>query len=340
LVCAESAELIRMVENPAVTLHPLAFRGDLDLGFIPKLRQIIRRERPDLMHIHSRRGDGLAALAGRLEKIPLILSRRVDNPPRWLDLNLKFPLFKKIITISEGIRAVLLAAGVPAERVTCIPSAVDTVRHRPETERDWFRREFGLQDGQIAIGMIAQLIPRKGHDVLFDALPSVLTRHPKTRVLVFGRGPLEAELKQAVNDRSLDQAVIFAGFRNDLERVIPNLDLLVHPAWLEGLGVSLLEAAASGVPIVATRTGGIPEIVQDGVNGRLITPGDRQALTEAIDDLLEHPVRRLAFGDAGRRLAVERFAVGRMVEGNYRIYQSLLGLGRAGSPPVSEEDSL
>lgn len=325
LVCSEGAEIVGAVQNPAVEIRPLPFRGDADLGFIGRLRRLIRSEKPDVLHIHSRRGDLLAALAGRLEKIPMVHSRRVDNPPRRVDTRIKFPLFETIVTISEGIREVLVEAGVPAGRVVCVPSAVDTGRYRPGGDEAWFRSEFGFAEGETAIGMIAQLIPRKGHEVLFDALPTVLPRHPETRVLLFGQGPIEASLRASVRARGLEGAVIFAGYRTDMARVMPCLDLVVHPAWMEGLGVSLLEAAAAGVPIVATRAGGIPEIVKDGVNGRLIVPGDGAALASALVELLDDSTRRRGLGQAGRRLVLERFSVEAMVEGNYRVYRQVTG---------------
>ncbi|HYE34982.1 glycosyltransferase [Methylocaldum sp.] len=325
LVCSAGAEIIEAVGNPDVKIRPLPFRGDADLGFIGRLRRLIRGENPDVLHVHSRRGDLLAALAGRLEKIPMIHSRRVDNPPRWVDTRIKFPLFETIVTISEGIREVLIEAGVPTGQVVCVPSAVDTERYHPECDAGWFRSEFGLAENQIAIGMIAQLIARKGHEVLFDALAMVLAHHPKTRVLLFGQGPMEAELQKSVRARGLEDSVTFAGYRTDMARVMPCLDLVVHPAWMEGLGVSLLEAAACGVPIVATRAGGIPEVVKDGVNGRLIEPGDSTALASAIKDLLDDPTRRREQGQAGRRLVLDRFSVDAMVQGNHRVYRQVTG---------------
>jgi glycosyltransferase involved in cell wall biosynthesis len=333
LVTCEGAELIGAMVNPSVRVHALPFRGDADLGFVGRLRRVIRAERPDLVHVHSRRGDFLAALAGRLEGKPMIHSRRVDNPPRWIDTRVKFPLFERLVTISEGIREVLLKAGVPAGRVICVPSAVDTGAYRPGGDRSWLLDEFGLAEDSVVLGLIAQLIPRKGHDVLLEALPAVRARHPETRVLLFGRGPLEAELRAAVQTLGLDGAVRFAGFRTDLARVLPCLDLVVHPARMEGLGVSLLEAAACGVPLVASRAGGIPEIVHDGLNGRLVEPGDSEALAGALGELLDYPERRRAFGAAGRRLVLERFSVERMVAGNYGVYAAVasgspLALGR------------
>lgn len=325
LVCAEGAEIAGALNNPAVRVHPLRMGGDLDVGFIARLRRVIQAEKPDLLHIHSRRGDLLSALAGRLENVAMIHSRRVDNPPRRIDLAIKFPLFKRIVTISEGIREVLLHAGVPPNQVLCVPSAVDTERFKPACGREWFLREFSLEAGRPVLAVIAQLIPRKGHRVLFDALPAVLARHADVRVLIFGQGPLEGDLRRIVREQGLEEKVLFAGFRDDLAHVIPCLDLIVHPALMEGLGVSLLEAAACGVPIVASRAGGMPEVVRDGINGYLVEPGNNEELAEAVNKLLDQPARLAEFGRAGRELVLERFSIERMVEGNYKIYRSLLG---------------
>lgn len=332
LACADGAEIAGGINNPAIRVHRLVMRGDLDLGFISRLRRLIRTEQPDLLHIHSRRGDFLSAVAGRLENVPMIYSRRVDNPPSWLDLRCKFPLFEKIITISEGIGQILRTAGLPPAQVVCVPSAVDAARYRPQCERQWFLAEFGLTHGQPVLAVIAQLIQRKGHQVLFDALPAILERHPDVHVLILGQGPLAQRLSHAASEGGLAKNIRFAGFRPDLERIIPCVDLVVHPAWMEGLGVSLLEAAACAVPIVASRVGGIPEVVRDGFNGYLIEPGDSKALATKVNTLLDHPEQRRHFGQAGRALVLERFCIERMVEGNHRLYQQLCASARLQRP--------
>ncbi|MCX7108784.1 MAG: glycosyltransferase family 4 protein [Proteobacteria bacterium] len=327
LVCAAGAEIIGAITNPDVKIHRIKTKGDLDVHFIGRLREVIRREKPDMLHIHSRRGDMLSALAGRLEKLPMVHSRRVDNPPSFFDLHFKFPLFKTIITISKGIREVLLEAGVPTNRVICIPSAVDTEQFRPvRVNRQGFLQEFGLTGDGPVLAMIAQLIPRKGHAVFFEALPAILAKHPRTRVLIFGRGPLKDELTRAVQKQGLDKFVRFEGFRTDLEHVIPHVDMVVHPAFMEGLGVSLLEAAACGVPIVACRAGGIPEIVRDKFNGFLVKPGDSKSLARHIIALLDEPDQLQLFSLTGRELVLEHFSIERMVRDNHRVYLETLGI--------------
>lgn len=323
LVCGHDSEIGSAVRSRSVRVERLPFRGDADLLFHRQLRRTIRAVNPDIVHVHSRRGDMLSLMAARAENRLRVHSRRVDNPPGWLDLRFKFPICHRIITISEGIRTVLRNAGVPASQLRCVLSAVDTERYRPATSSQPIRESLGIEPGTKVVAVVAQLIQRKGHHVLLDALPSVLQRQPKLQVLVFGKGPLEAPLKARVTAMGLNSVVRFEGFRTDMDKILPAMDAVVHPALMEGLGVSLLEAAASGVPIIASRAGGMPEIVLDGVNGMLVEPGDVMGLTEAMTRMLEGEELRRTQGVAARKHVLSKFAIPAMVEGNQRVYEEL-----------------
>ena len=167
----------------------------------------------------------------------------------------------------------------------------------------------------LLVGVVAQLIERKGHRFLLAALPPLVAAYPELRVLFFGQGPLESALGQEIAAAGLAGVVSLAGFRHDLETILPCLDLLVHPALMEGLGVSLLQASSAGVPIVASRAGGIPEAVRDGENGLLVPPGDVAALGAAVDALLADPELRRALGAGGQALMAREFSIDAMVEG-------------------------
>ena len=326
LACPEGSDIGREAARLGVTVREIPMKGDLDFGLIGRLKRLVRQERIDLVHIHSRRGaDVFGGIAAKMAGVPCVLSRRVDNPePPWL-ARLKYRLFDRVITISEGIREVLLDEGVPAERVTCVRSVVDFERYQQACDRQWFRQTLGLSPEGPVLGVIAQLIPRKGHRYLLDALPAILDAHPDVQVVFFGRGPLEASLREGVAHRGLERSVLFAGFREDLERILPCLDLVVHPAEMEGLGVSLLQAQAAGVPVIGSRAGGIPEAVADERTGLLLAPGDVAGIAAAARRLLRDPAERERMGNEARRRIRSEFSIDAMVEGNLQIYRSLTG---------------
>lgn len=325
LACPAGSEMSRQQPAGARVL-PMKMGGDGDIGLAFRLARLIRAEQPDLVHLHSRRGaDTWGGLAARLAGVPCVLSRRVDNPESRWAVALKYRLYDHVITISEGIRQVLLSEGLAPQKVSCVRSAVDATPYLPPVDRAAFRAEFGLPPDALVAGVVAQLIPRKGHRYLLSALPGLLERHPNLQVLIFGQGPLEAELRAEVESRHLAAAVRFTGFRHDLPRWLGGLDMLIHPADMEGLGVSLLQASAAGVPIVTSRAGGLPEAVQDGVTGILCPPGDVAALAAAIDRLAGDAALRARFGAAGRARILAEFSIDAMVDGNLAIYRQVLG---------------
>jgi glycosyltransferase involved in cell wall biosynthesis len=281
--------------------------------------------RPDLVHVHSRRGaDVWGGLAARICGIPAVLTRRVDNPePGWLARR-KYSLYHRVIAISRGIREVLLRQGVPDWKITCVPSAVDIGVYGQECDLEWFRSEFGLAPGDVPVGMIAQFIERKGHRHLIRALPEILRACPDVRVLLFGQGPLREEVGRELQRAGLDGRTVMAGFRSDLHRILPCLRLVVHPALMEGLGVSLLQAAAAGVPIVAFDAGGIPEIVLDGYNGYLVSACQTDGLAQAVISLVIDRARAVQMGKNGIRLATDAFSINAMVAGNTAVYREVL----------------
>jgi glycosyltransferase involved in cell wall biosynthesis len=325
LVCPTGSAIAAHAREHGLRVHEIAMGGDQDIGLMGRVRALIRAEKPDLVHLHSRRGsDVWGALAARLEGVPTVMSRRNDNPePRgWF--HLKYKLYDRVVAISEGIRQVLLKAGLSPAKVVCVHSAVDTVRYRPHRDdMDWFRAEFNLAPDELTIAMAAQFIARKGHRTLIAAMPAVLAAHPRTRVLLFGQGPEMAAMKKLVERANLQAQVAFTGFRSDLERVLPCIDVMVHPAEMEGLGVALLQAAACGLPIVAGRAGGIPEIVRPGLNGELIDPGDVSVLSGHLIRLLGDASLRQRYGAAGRALTLAEFSIDAMVEGNLQVYREV-----------------
>jgi len=327
LLCPQGIALAERARTLGLRVQEVPFWGDGDLRFILATRRMVRTERPDVVHLHSRRGaDTLGGLGARWGGAPaVVLSRRVDDPVspsgwnRW-----RFgPLCDHIIAVSEGIRQVLLEAGVPSEKITCVRSALDLSPFHLSDQPGELRQELGFPEDSLVVGLIAQLIERKGHRYLIEAIPAILARCPHTYFLFCGRGPLENRLRQQVQALGLEERVRFAGFRNDIPRILAGLDVVVHPALREGLGVALLEAMAARRPIVATRVGGIPEAVRHGENGLLVPPADSAALGEALITLLTEAELRERLGQRGRDIVEREFSVDQMVEGNLRVYEEL-----------------
>lgn len=324
LVCRTDSA-IAAAAGPFAEVIGVPMGGDLDIGLVKRLRHLIGLCQPDLIHLHSRIGaDIMGGIAARLEKIPVVHSRRMDNPEHRLTVALKYRLHDRVIAISEGIGRVLLAEGLPSSKLRVVRSAVEANRFDRPCERARVTEAFGIPENAPLIGVVSQLIERKGHRYLIDALPALIADHPELRAILFGKGAEEGALRARVAAAGLNDRVVFAGFRHDLADFLPCLDVLVHPATMEGLGVSLLQAASAGTPIVASAVGGIPEAVRHEFNGLLVSAADVSALAAAIHRLLADPALAKRMGEQGKMWMQKEFSVDAMVEGNLAVYRELI----------------
>jgi glycosyltransferase involved in cell wall biosynthesis len=325
LLCPAGSEIATAQFPAGVEVVYVPMGGDLDLSFVPKAMAQIRHHQPDVIHLHSRRGaDWLGGIAARLCRTPAVLSRRVTNPEKSFAVPLKYRLYRRVITISDAIRRTLIDAGVDPAIIRVVRSAVAEPVADSGLTSERLRGEFDLDPDACVIGMAAQFIRRKGHEVLLEALPAVLATQPSVRVLLFGRGPLEEIIARRVADLGLGGKVLLAGYRSDLDQLIACLDILVHPALDEGLGVIVLEASAAGIPVVSTRAGGIPEAVRENETGLLVPPGDAAALADALIRLAGDADLRHRMGVAGAARMRCDFSIDAMADGNLEVYREIL----------------
>jgi glycosyltransferase involved in cell wall biosynthesis len=325
LVCRPDSVLATTVT--ACEVATLLMRGDLDVSLSAKLRGLIEHWRPDLVHVHSRRGaDLFGGLAARRAGVPAVVTRRVESAEPAFWLRYKYRPYSAVVAISGRISKMLVQrAGIAASRVHTVPSGVDVDRFRPSSDAATaVRKGFGLPPDALVLAVVAQLIVRKGHRLLLGILPELLARHPRVHLLLFGQGPLQASLQRSVQRLDVADRVRFAGFRTDLPALLPGVDVVVHPAQREGLGVALLEAMSAGVPVVASRAGGIVDVIRDGVDGLLVPPGDGSALVAALDSVLTDAPWRRAMASAARQRIAEHFSTAAMCAGNLAIYRKVL----------------
>jgi glycosyltransferase involved in cell wall biosynthesis len=185
------------------------------------------------------------------------------------------------------------------------------------------RREFNVGEDTILIGAIGRLVWQKGFEYLIGALPELLQRLPRSKIVLVGDGPLRGELEELAEKEKVEENLIFAGFRSDIRDILSAIDVLVVPSLLEGFPMITLEGMAMAKPIIATRIDGIKEQIVDGESGILIPPRDPGAIAEAIVRLSTEKELAQNLGLEGRRRVEKEFTVERMVSETEKVYQSL-----------------
>ncbi len=325
LVCPPGSGIDSAARAAAISVRNLFCAGDLDLPFAYRLAQYIGETKPDIVHCHSRRGaDVLGGLAASFADVPAVVSRRVDNTEMRLVAALRYRPFRKVIAISETIADVLRDRGVENERLTVIRSAVDVAQFDAAGDCKAFRRDFGIAADATVIAAAGQLIPRKGHYHLLQAVADLRHDHPGIRLIIFGEGYLGNQLRAQAATLGLGELVQFAGFREDLDSFVSCFDIFAHPALAEGLGVAALKAAAAAVPVVGFAAGGLVEAVAHGETGLLVSPGNADELRNAIATLVNDAELRQRLGRAGRERMQNEFSIATMAGKHVALYESVI----------------
>jgi L-malate glycosyltransferase len=336
LVAHPDGELRRRAAE-GLDLIPIAPRTEMDLSAAWRLSRVIRRLGPDIIHAHDAHGIAMAALALSMgtasiqragARAPaLVAARRVDFHLRGNSLSRwKQRQVDCFIAASEAIRQMLVSDGVPAERTITVHEGID-LEHVAAAPPVNVHEAFWLPRHAPVVGNVAALVAHKGQRHLVDAAHLVVREIPDARFVILGEGELRDALERQVREYHLEKHVLLPGFRTDVLGCIKAFDLFVMSSVTEGLGTSLLDAMACSRAIVATRTGGIPEVVDEGVTGSLVPPRDHAAMAHAIVNLLKDDGARVRMGEAGLARVSERFTVERMVAATADAYVRIAGKG-------------
>lgn len=310
----------RATDLPAVAV---AMRDALDLRGLLTLRVLMKRRDVGLVHTHSSVDSWLGALAGKSLRLPVVRSRHVSIPVRRRRA-LVYVLADRIITSGAAIKAVVSAAGVNPEKIIPIPTGVDLGRFHPEVSGERVRAELGL-DGP-AVGLIANVRGSKGHRYFLEAAREVLQACPQARFVIVGDGVGFNDVRRQVREIGLERDVLMTGFRRDIPEIMASLAaLVVASTRSEGIPQVIAQALAVGTPVVATAVGGVPEIIRDGENGRLVPPADPHALAETILELLRDPIRAKAMARVGQAEIHAAHTVDVMMARTTAVYRELLG---------------
>ncbi len=323
LVAHSNGELRRRAEE-GLDLVSLAPKTEMDLSAAWRLSRVLKQLTPDIVHAHDPHGVAMAGLAlsmsTRFPKPPLVAARRVDFHLRGSSLSRwKYRQVDCFICASEAIRQMLISDGVAPARTVTVHEGID-LEHVDAATAASLHEELWLPHHAPIVGNVAALVPHKGQRHLVEAARIVLPQVPDARFVIAGEGELRPALERQIKEHHLEKHVVLAGFRPDVLALHKAFDIFVMSSITEGLGTSLLDAMAAGKPVVATRAGGIPEVVVDGETGFLVPPRDHAAMATAIVKLLKDGGLRRTMGDAGRTRACSRFSAERMVKDTLHVY--------------------
>ncbi|MBN2205890.1 MAG: glycosyltransferase, partial [Candidatus Aminicenantes bacterium] len=301
LVCQPGSPLHDKAAAEGLPVLPLRMRSELDVRAVLKLARAMRREGCRLAHFHDAHAVAVGKAAAAIAKVPVrIISRRVDFPVKSLRKYVK--AIDAVIAISDEVKRILIKGGVPARMVEVVPSGIDFSPFREAADRGFLRRELGFRPDDFLVGIVAQLEDHKGHRYLIDATRIIKEATPRVKLVVVGSGSLELELTRQAHELGVEDLVFFLGFRDDVPRILGSLDLFVLSSHMEGLGSSIMDAMAAKLPVVATRAGGIPEIVVHRETGLLVPARSPSALAEAVLKLYKDRKLAAALGEKGFRV--------------------------------------
>jgi glycosyltransferase involved in cell wall biosynthesis len=333
VVCPDSPIMDRLAEIPNVRRFTERFPSIPTPRAVGRLAVLMRSERPDIVHSHLFHGDLYGFLATRFAPVPILVStvqgvnffwelERFPRRAKWWLASLLYRaiyrVFAGIATCSSAVKEAMCSrpgVKVRPDLVRVIHNAIDDAEPGADPPRP-----VGAATKRIVT--VASLEPCKGHDVLLEALRRVAADIP-VQCLLVGDGPSRPSLQATVRSLGLGDMVRFLGYQEAVTTIVRECDVFVLPSLLEGFGIAVVEAMALGVPVVASATGGIPEIITDGEDGLLVPPGDSSALAAAIRRLLTDDALREAIVGRARERA-KRFTASVMAEQYREWYEELL----------------
>lgn len=326
MACPPGSELERRCRERGLTCEPLRTGGEWDVGAGLRLAGIARRRGCGLLHAHTSHAVTTCRWARVFRRnLRVVATRRVDFhiARGWLS-RWKYggKGLDRLVCISNGVRRVMTEDGIPESALTVIRSAVDLHRFDDAAAEGVppVLKAFG--DGAVVVGTVAAMVGHKDYPNLLRAAAEVTAHHPHVVFCALGDGPREERIHALASELGLGERFVFAGYQQDPGPWLHRFDIFVLASREEGLGTSILDAHSLGKPVVATRTGGIPDVVEDGVNGVLVPPESPEALAEALGRLVEDQRLRHRLGE-GARETVKAFSVARMASEYKALYEDI-----------------
>lgn len=287
ILCPAGSPLARKAQAAGILTRTYRKTGALNVQAARQLRSVVKEISATVIHAHDSHGHSIAILSAVLvgNKVPVIVSRRVDFAPGTSFLSrykYNHPAVARIICVSDKIHRVMARYLDDPLRLVTIHSGIDTDRFPYTSRTGYLREEFHLGPGDILIGNTSAIAVHKDYFTFLDTAAILVSQDPRFRFFIIGDGDLRQKVQAYLEAKGLQDKVIMTGFREDIPRILPDLDVFLMTSTTEGLGTTILDAFACKVPVVATAAGGIPEMVIDGHTGLLAPVRDPEALASCI----------------------------------------------------------
>jgi L-malate glycosyltransferase len=328
LLATRNSPLAQRTAQKGIPVHQVS-RFGVRAWAASAMRRLTAEGRFDLVHLNEPRAVTAAWIAGVHTRLPLLFSRRIGFPLRknWLS-RLQYRVIDRFLPNCNEVAQSLMEAGIAAERMTIVYEGVELPPPMTPEMRLSARKHWGVKEDEFLFGCTSVFVPEKGQRHLIGALPQVREKFPRTRLLLAGDGRCRAELESLTRHLGQNEAVIFAGFVENVEQIYTALDAYVFPSEIEGTGTALQAAMAWGLPCVSTARGGLNEVVENKRTAIVVEPEPRE-FAQAMIRLLGDEGLGKRLGEAGRREIEKRLSAEQMVENTIRVYEDVLSKWRA-----------
>lgn len=339
--CAPGGALIAEVERAGIPFRPVPHLVQevspySDVKALFELISVMKEGQYHIVHSHNSKAGFIARLAARWCKVPIVIHTvhgfSFHNAERawrrklftWLE-RFAARYADKLVVVSNPLRewGLNLSIGRPEQYVT-IYGGIEIAKFEADVDVAKKRKEFGIGSADKVVGVVSKLWEGKGHKDVLHAAKKIVAEIPDVKFMIVGEGYLQEELVKLTHELGLNKHVIFTGFRTDIAEINSTFDVAVLASYFEGMGRVLLEAMAVGKPIVATRVGGIVDVVDDSDTGILVPPREPEALAQALITLLRNKDMRACMGQAGKKKVDERFSADTMVSKIQDLYEELM----------------
>ncbi len=335
-ILPEEGSFCDQLHRVGLTYEVVPMQTKFRLGAWRAIGEVLKKNRADLVHCHGARANWYGRIGARRAGIQTILCTvhgSIKDYPysawrRRLYVTLERLTAQWVsqwIAVSDALRKDLIDYyGFPAEKIEVVLNGIDLQDLRVQRNREEVRQDLGLEPETLVVLEAGRMTHEKGHRFLLEAVSHLRTSVPKLGCLLAGDGPLRPRLEKQVKRLNIEPYVDFLGFRSDVADLLNAADIYVLPSLSEGMPMGLLEAMVLGCPVVASSVNGVPEIIQDGITGQLVPPGDIAALTQALKELSVDPKLRKRLGRAGKARVEQCFTAEKMAGRVRELYYRYL----------------